>query len=450
MNIVIVNKSDSTGGAAVVSRRLMEALRAEGADARMLVVEKLSDSPYVEIAAPPEKTMMPFLAERLKIFFANGFDRSSLFKIDIASDGLPLWDHPLVKTADAVLLNWVNQGMLSLNGVKKILALGKPVVWTMHDMWCMTGICHHAGDCGGYRDGCGRCPLLGKLKSRKDISAKIWKRKAELYSLPRQIRFVAVSNWLKDKASGSTLLSDRDVVVVPNAFDISSMKPDVANILPDSSDESGVYHGEKVADGGSDNMEKERKIRIIFGAARIDDPIKGLPVLIEMTGILKEKYPRLADKMELLTFGEVKNPASLSGMGITHRHLGMVRGEGNVRKVYENADILVSSSSYETLPGTIVEAQAYGCIPVSLDRGGQGDIITHLADGYLAEFSDNRKLSAAHLADGVAWAAGIVENAGEYGRIKARMSENVKARFSAHHVASLYIKMLEEMMRQQC
>ena len=43
--ILIINKSDSTGGAAVVSRRLMEALRAEGADARMLVVEKLTDSP---------------------------------------------------------------------------------------------------------------------------------------------------------------------------------------------------------------------------------------------------------------------------------------------------------------------------------------------------------------------------------------------------------------------
>ena len=65
--ILIINKSDSTGGAAVVSRRLMEALRAEGADARMLVVEKLTDSPFVEVAAPPEKEMIPFLAERLKI-----------------------------------------------------------------------------------------------------------------------------------------------------------------------------------------------------------------------------------------------------------------------------------------------------------------------------------------------------------------------------------------------
>ena len=71
MKIVIINRSDHTGGAAVVSFRLMNALRDAGADARMLVVEKLSDSPYVEICAPADKARIPFLKERLKIFANN-------------------------------------------------------------------------------------------------------------------------------------------------------------------------------------------------------------------------------------------------------------------------------------------------------------------------------------------------------------------------------------------
>lgn len=37
MRVVIISRSDQTGGAAVVSHRLMLALRAEGVDARMLV-----------------------------------------------------------------------------------------------------------------------------------------------------------------------------------------------------------------------------------------------------------------------------------------------------------------------------------------------------------------------------------------------------------------------------
>ena len=48
------------------------------------------------------------------------------------------------KEADVIHLHWVNQGLLSLNDIKKMTQSGKPMVWTMHDMWACTGICHHA------------------------------------------------------------------------------------------------------------------------------------------------------------------------------------------------------------------------------------------------------------------------------------------------------------------
>jgi len=80
MKVTFINKSDLRGGAAVVTMRLLESLRAYNVDARMLVTEKLSGSPYVEVAASPTKIKREFLAERLKIFFANGFNRKDLFK----------------------------------------------------------------------------------------------------------------------------------------------------------------------------------------------------------------------------------------------------------------------------------------------------------------------------------------------------------------------------------
>ena len=302
MKIVIVNKSDRTGGAAVVSFRLMEALRGIGIDARMLVVEKLTDSRYVESAGSRLSINKKFIEERLKIFIANGFNRTTLFKIDTAADGLPLWNHPLIKDADAVILNWVNQGMLSLKGVRKILESGKPVVWTMHDMWCMTGICHHAAECSEYRKNCGKCELLGQGALDKKLAGKIWKRKKTLYSLHEKIKFVAVSNWLYGKSKESGLLAGMDVSVIPNAF--------------------------LFTEKGQGRIKKPcgDKITMGFGAARLDDPIKGLPVLVEMTRLLKSNHPELASRMELVTFGNVKNPESLSGIAVAHRHLGIVRG----------------------------------------------------------------------------------------------------------------------------
>lgn len=417
MKIVIINKSDATGGAAIVSCRLMEALRAQGADARMLVAEKLTDSPFVELAASPRAIKKAFLKERLKIFVANGFNRSTLFKIDTAAEGLPLWRHPLVKEADAVLLNWVNQGMLSLDGVRKIAEMGKPTVWTMHDMWCMTGICHHAGECHGFRATCGHCPLLGKKRGEFDLSFQTWKRKIALYADVPGLKFVAVSRWLAGKARESSLLKERDVSVIPNTF-----------TLPEASEPSPREEG--------------RPIRILFGAARIDDPIKNLPALIAMTASLRAKYPHLADNVELVTFGNVKNPEALKGIAVKHRHLGMVRGEENLRKIYEEGDILVSSSSYETLPGTLVEAQAYGCIPVSFDQGGQRDITEHLHTGYIAQYSDDVAEAGERLAEGVNWAANVVADTMRLSEMKRLMRKSVASRFSPAAIAQAYLQLI--------
>ncbi|MBD5357843.1 MAG: glycosyltransferase [Bacteroides sp.] len=418
MKVVIINKSDSTGGAAVVSRRLMEALRSEGVDAHMLVTEKLTDSPYVELAASPNAIRKPFLAERLKIFISNGFNRKTLFKIDTASDGMPLWNHPLVKEADAVLLNWVNQGMLSLKGIRNILNLGKPVIWTMHDMWCMTGICHHAAQCEGFMEECGECPLLGRCKGINDISHKTWKKKIRLNRNKNKITYVAVSNWLADKALESSLLFKENVIVIPNAF----TPPAIPSCRKKKTDE----------------------IRILFGAARLDDPIKGLPVLIEMTHIIKKENPELAQRLRLVTFGGVKNPASLEGIEIPHDYLGIVHGEEKIREVYEAGDILVSASSYETLPGTLVEAQAYGCIPVSFNRGGQADIIDHLSTGYIANYSGDIKTAAGNLAEGIRWAVALADDPASLENIQKRMYESVATKFSPHAVANAYIDIISQ------
>lgn len=422
MRVVIINKSDSTGGAAIVSRRLMEALRLTGVDARMLVCEKLTDSPYVELAASPSLIKRKFIKERLKIFIANGFNRSTLFKIDTGSDGLPLWRHPLVTGADAIMLNWVNQGMLSLKGVRKILQLGKPVVWTMHDMWNMTGICHHAGECNHFSHECGSCPLMGKNASLKDLSHKIWLRKNGIYSqkdLMKRMAFVAVSSWLKGRASESSLLKDQRVEVIPNAFNITGEKNQTASA--------------------------KTGIRILFGAARLDDPIKGLNTLIAASQILKKDYPEISNNLEIALFGAVKNPEALKGFQLPVVNLGVLKGEEEVRKAYEDSHILISASFYETLPGTLVEAQAYGCIPVCFNRGGQPDIISPNSTGFMVEFNDNPEQRAKNLAEGIVQAWEIIRNHQMHHQMIARMRKNVEDKFSYKSVAEKYISLINSL-----
>lgn len=422
MKVVIINKSDATGGAAVVSMRLLQGLCAAGVEAMMLVAEKKHDSPYVELAANSSLIKRAFLAERLKIFLANGMNRDTLFKIDTASDGLPLHRNRYVREADVICLNWVNQGLLSLGEIEKIAALGKPIVWTMHDMWNFTGICHHAGSCQRYKVNCGLCHLLGDKCTPTDLSFITWNQKNQLYNkLADKLHFVAVSHWLAEKGSDSSLMGERAAVtVIPNAF--------------------------PVPDEMTPHKESDGKFRILMGAARLDDPVKGLPLLMASLQYIKDKYPDEASNMELVTFGNIKNPESMRDVPIRHQHKGEVRGEEALRTIYSECDAVVSSSLYETLPGTLVEGQVYGCIPVSFDRGGQRDIIDHERTGFLAVREDDAAKAGANLGEGLMWAYRIWSDKEALAQMRKDMYRSAKEKFDAAVIARKYIDLFDSIL----
>lgn len=416
MRVVLVNKSDLRGGAAVVTFRLMEALRDRGVDARMLVAEKLGDSPWVQLAAPESKLRRGFLAERVKIFMANGLNRADLFKADTASDGVDIASHPWVREADAVGLNWINQGMLSLRGIRRIHASGKPIFWTMHDMWCATGICHHTGDCMRFEHHCGDCFLLGRRRGPRDLSFRTHQAKAALYE-DVSVKFVAVSRWLEERCRQSALLRRADIRVIPNAFPIRRG----AAVPPDR---------------------PEGKLRIIFGAARLDDPIKGFPVLAEATRILAAEYPQWEGRVELGTFGSIRDPQLFSTLGIPHVDLGQLSAS-ELPEAYGKATVVVSASHFETLPGTLVEGQAYGAVPVAFRRGGQPDIIDHKRTGWLAEYSADQTKAARRLAHGIDWALSHASP-----RMRAEMLASVESRFAAESVADRYIDLIRSIVNR--
>lgn len=446
MRIAIINRSDSTGGAAVVTLRLARALREAGHDVTMIVAERISDEPFVVKGTSDLRIKRAFLSERLGIFLRNGLDRSTLFKIDTAADGLPLHKLPAVREADVIMLNWINQGMLSIRGLHRLADLGKPIVWTMHDMWNLTGICHHAGECRGFLEReCSNCPLLGKNpdgipepKKRaldKNMGRRTFRRKLELYRrrLPdgRPVfHFIAISNWLARLAGNSPLFRESGVPVsvIPNAFPF----PKDAKAFKEANDTKSLMAANDIKSLMDDKAAEEgRGLRLLFGAARLDDPIKGLPALKHALEILREKYPEVASRCTLVTFGGVKNPDSIADFAIPAEHHGMIHGAEKIRKIYDECDILLSTSEYETFPTTLVEAQAYGCVPVSTDRGGQSDIIDHKSTGFLAS-------SAAEIADGIAWAAKQISGPEADPLIYERMLCEARRKYSAESIAKAY------------
>lgn len=115
---------------------------------------------------------------------------------------------------------------------------------------------------------------------------------------------------------------------------------------------------------------------ILFGAARIDDPIKGVEYLLRAIRLLIEKKQFPQEKLHLALFGKIKYPEKLlSSIPVSYTYLGRIGDTNKLSQLYSAADVTVSASFYETFGQTLIEAQACGCIPVSFGNSGQADII---------------------------------------------------------------------------
>lgn len=414
MKVTLLNHSDTLGGASVVTFRLMEALREAGVDARMLVLMKSSDNEEVTQVCSRSRRNVAFILERLNIFLRNGFSKSNLFKVSTASHGVSLASHPLVKDADVIVINWINQGMLSFDGLDGLTRLGKPIVWTMHDMWCLTGICHHALECERYKEECGNCQFIKQGKVKKDLSHLTWMHKKKLYN-NSNIHFVPVSTWLAGKCAESSLLGNQHVEVIHNAFPIEFYKTRPTSRV-------------QVFDIDYD------KNLILMGAARLDDPIKGFEYAVEALNEFHKNYPQLAEKSEAVFFGDIRDVSLLENIKMNYRHLGRINDPKAIRQLYASAKVVISTSLYETLPGTLIEGQAAGCVPVSFGKGGQTDIIDHKVNGYIAEYK-----SPQSIAEGIAWA---IETSPD----REMLHRSVRDRFASQVIAQKYIKLFQSLI----
>lgn len=412
MKVVIINKSDSIGGAAVVAARLLHALRANGIESKMLVMD--ASRPHgneIEEYGNNRRGKFYFLAERADIFARNHFSKANLFKVSTAKFGFNLAKHPDVQDADIIYLNWINQGALSMKCIDQLCKTGKPVIWAMHDMWQLTGICHHALQCKNYMESCGNCQFLGS-KEPDDLSAKTLLVKQQLYKYPN-LHFVAVSNWLAERCAESTLLSKHNINVIPNAFPIEH------------------YNWQR--HGHISNIPRDKKIAVM-GAARLDDPIKGFDICIKALNIIAEKHKDVAHNLHAVFFGNIRDAALLDSIKLPHTALGEIKNQDKIAEIYSASDVVISSSLFETLPGTLIEGAAAGCTPVAFGNSGQRDIIEHLKTGWLAEY-----LNPESLAEGIVWA---VKNPID----REYLHNNINNLFSSQTIAHKYIELFNQLL----
>lgn len=411
MKVCLINHSDIRGGASIAALRLLNALQKSGVDARMLVKQVDGDSRHdISVIGGGLRDKLCFLAERGQIFMANGFNRAELFKVSTGSFGLPVHNHPWVREADIVVINWINQGMMSVDELRRI---DKPIVWIMHDMWPLTGICHYSFGCERYDDECGCCKFLGAKSRPHDLSYRTLKKKAAIY--PQcNINFVAVSRWLGDMALKSTLLGKEPVTVINNTFPVDD------------------YLLTPVKSRGELGLPDESKRLIVLCSARIDAPVKDFPAAIEAVNRVAENG---VDDIALVLCGQLRNRSLLEKLRVPFFEMGNVTDD-TLKDIYSHSSVLLSSAKYETFGLTLIEGLASGAVPVAVGGDGREDIIDHKQNGYLSRPGD-----VDDLARGIIWALGANIS-------RESLHQSAADKFSEKVIAGEYIRLFEQILKK--
>lgn len=418
MKILLVARHPKKGGAAIAASRLFEALKVRGVDVKMLVQDggELEKGIYSTTHGRVKRwiNLSRFILERLA-FLRQERSKSIRFLFSLANTGESIKRNRQVLEADVIHLHWINAGFLSLRTLKEVLQLGKPVVWTFHDMWPFTGGCHYALDCREYTRECGLCPYL-KKPGKRDLSHRIWKKKERLF---RDGKFTVItpSKWLQLCVSESSLLQHTPAVAIHNPVDPGLFKP--------------VDREKACRDLGLDPSRKY----ILFGAATMRNMLKGFDYFEKAMGMIAAEPEQIED-VEILLFGKTREDVAQL-FPLKTRNFTFVQSIQTMVELYSVAHLFVIPSLQDNLPNTIIESMLCGTPVVGFRTGGIPEMIDHKVNGYLAEYQ-----SSADLAEGIKWILSMEA----YGAFSAEIRNLALTLFSMDRSVEMHLDLYRKML----
>lgn len=390
--IAMLSYHQNNGGAAIACNRLVKALRDEGLQVNHVVQEGPKQTGVKLTTRNGWDKLLNFIRfvlERL-YFLPHEKNKSIRFLFNPGLFGKDLSQHPAIQTADIIHLHFTNFGFLSIENIAQLCNLGKPVVWTMHDMWAFTGGCHHSGTCENYQSKCGFCTEFVKKPGLNDLSHQLWEKKMKAFK-QYNLFPITCSNWLRNRALKSSILKNRTIIALPNTLNTEQI------FVPKHKKEAKLSLGLD-----------ENKPLILFVAVRPNAPKKGFQQFIEAVQFLENKTSFIIG-----IIGNVIDNTPFKQIGVPIHYFGHLNNDQQMAEVYQAADVYVTTSLEENLPNTIMEAMACGTPCVGFNVGGIPEMIDHQQNGYVAKAFDCKDF-----ANGIQDVLGKAEEMGQKSRKK--------------------------------
>lgn len=398
---------DLSGGAARGAYWLHQGLLEHGIDSRVFTSSKetYGDKTVTSIGADKKGKLASIIRQQADAGLQRLYRHRQQVIFSTGLFGYDFTRTEVYRQADIVHLHWICGGMVNMRHLAKVK---KPMVWTMRDMWTMTGGCHYAMECERYTAGCGRCRQLGSSRER-DLSRLVYWRKKRY--LPRDLKLVGISHWLSDCARQSSLFQDFDVRTIHNNVSTQEFFPI-----------------EKTAAKQMLGVPADRPV-VLVGAQNMESFYKGF-------GAFSQAAKVLDSDVMLLFFGKL-DQSTTESLKHDFISLGFLHDTVSLRLAYSAADVFVAPSRMDAFGKTLAESMACGTPVVCFDATGPKDIVDHKVNGYKAI-----PFEAEDLAKGIEWV--LTEADAEILSNNAR--QKVVSNFDSKVIASQYVSLYQSML----
>lgn len=225
----------------------------------------------------------------------------------------------------------------------------KPVVWTLHDTWAITGHCAYFEyvNCQKWITGCYQCPQTKEYPKSVllDASKKNYNDKRQLFASLPNLTIVTPSTQLA-KLVEQSFLGKYAIKTIHNGIDLNVFKP-----------LSNDYFKEIHALGN----------KVILGVASKWEKRKGLDSFVQLSSMLDETY-----QIVLVGVSDDQKKSLPSS-------IKSIRRTSNIEElasIYASADVFVNPTLEDTFPTTNLESLACGTPVITYKTGGSPESIT--------------------------------------------------------------------------
>lgn len=336
--------------------------------------------------------------------------------------GYNLASHSLVLDADAINLHCTDS-FQSPATVRKLLDLGKPLIWTLSDQNPFTGGCHYASGCKGYESEC--FPCLQLLHDPCRLPAEILKEKMSFLA-NTYLTIVSPSNWLAECARRSVVFGSHRIEVIPNGVNLEVFK-----------------NQNKIEAKKSFGLDSN-DIVVVVTADSGRETRKGFHIIREIiTKCLKNlSFCRLFKEGRLHLFALGSHMEKIDHMGFPVRKFGHVDDNRQLSLIYSAADILLYPSMEDSFPICVIEAMSCGTPAIAFEVGGLKEIISDTVDGYLIPAFDvglmaNRFINS------------LINHQDLLPELSANARKKVQRTFSLDAMAESYEKLLSDVIHNK-